>query len=364
MNSDIRHRTFSLVVVLALLLVALSWSVSSWPKALPITIGALALVGLSIPVFRPVRGRLALCFVTFGLFAASCGWMAVQFDPLVWFIDWMARLLGLTKSPFTPPPPDTIPQYIVFAGTLAAFLISLWWARDDTAMGVHPESMKEDLTNPQYLERIIGFCRSLETNLNKLDEETSWAEQLFVPLDAEVEVRTARRRQRRIAPLISALKGNLEHRFLLLLGDPGSGKSVALRKLARDLLAEVPKARRVPVYLNLRDWETPLEWSTAAPPDVAKIEINLREWVLRNLQDRLDIYGKQFLDAYFDPMTKGGHFFFILDSFDEIALLLDVDERHELVERFSEAIGHLLGGMHHSRGILASRLFRRPTAHL
>lgn len=59
---------------------------------------------------------------------------------------------------------------------------------------------------------------------------------------------------------------------------------------------------------------------------------------------------------------KRGRFFFILDSFDEIALLLGVDERHPLVDSFSEAIGNFLGGMHHSRGILASRFFRKPTA--
>lgn len=207
-------------------------------------------------------------------------------------------------------------------------------------------------------------CGRLKVNLDTLDQEANWSEALFVPLEAEVEVRTGRRRQRRIAPLIRALTGNRDHRFLLLLSDPGSGKSVALRKLARDLLGEVPKTGRVPVYLNLRDWETPPEWSAVEPPDVAKIEIDLRLWVLRNLQDRLDIFGRQFLDAYFDTMMELGSFFFVLDSFDEIALLLGVDERHPLVDTFSEAIGNFLGGMHHSRGILASRFFRRPTARL
>jgi hypothetical protein len=192
-------------------------------------------------------------------------------------------------------------------------------------MGVHPQPVKKDLRNREYQERIESFCGRLKVNLDTLDQEANWSEALFVPLEAEVEVRTGRRRQRRIAPLIRALTGNRDHRFLLLLGDPGSGKSVALRKLARDLLAEVPKTRRVPVYLNLRDWETPPEWNAVATPDVAKVEIDLRLWVLRNLQDRLDIFGRQFLDAYFDTMMELGSFFFILDSFDEIALLLGVD---------------------------------------
>ena len=358
MNSDTRHRTFGIVLIVALVLVAISWIFLSWPKALSITIAMLAFVLVSVPVFRPVRGRLALCFVTFSLFAAACGWMAFENASLVWFVDWVNSLLGKTSSELIGPPPHTISQYVVLAATLAAYLFSLWRARDDTAMGVHPQPAKEDRRDPEYRDRVENFCGRLKVNLDQLDEEANWSEALFVPLEAEVEVRTGRRRQRRIAPLISALTGNRHHRFLLLLGDPGSGKSVALRKLARDLLAEVPKTGRVPVYLNLRDWETPPKWSAVAPLDVAEIEIDLRQWVLRNLQDRLDIYGRQFLDAYFDTMMKGGDFFFILDSFDEVALLLGVDERHPLVE----AIGNFLGGMHHSRGILASRFFRKPTA--
>jgi hypothetical protein len=147
MNSDTRHRTFGIVLVLALLTVAISWTVLSWPKALPITIAALAFVLLSVPVFRPVRGRLALCFVTFSLFAAACGWMAVKNDSLFWFVESVTRLLGKTPGEVIALSPDIISQYVVLAATLTAFLVSLWWARDDTAMGVHPQPVKKDLRN-------------------------------------------------------------------------------------------------------------------------------------------------------------------------------------------------------------------------
>jgi len=173
----------------------MSWTVLSWP--FPITIATFAFVLLSVPVFRPVRGRLALCFITFGLFAAACGWMAVKYDSLVWFVDWVTRLFVQTPSEFIAPPPDTISQYVVLAATLAAYLFSLWRARDDTAMGVHPQPVKEDLRGPEYRDRVENFCGRLKVNLDQLDAEANWSEALFVPLEAEVEVRTRRRRQRR-----------------------------------------------------------------------------------------------------------------------------------------------------------------------
>jgi len=40
-----------------------------------------------------------------------------------------------------------------------------------------------------------------------------------------------------------------------VLGEPGYGKSTALRKLANMLLAEVYKTNKIPIYINLKDWQ-------------------------------------------------------------------------------------------------------------
>jgi hypothetical protein len=362
MEPKARYTTFGWLAGVALVLTALIWSILPWWKAVPFTLAALALVGMALPIFRPVRRRISLCFITFGLFATTCSWMAIQSDPLVWICEWAFKLTGQAPLPFVPPSSIYTTQYVVFAFAFIAFLASLWWARDDTAMGVHPLPIERANPGREFTERITTFCSRLKVNLDKLDEETNWSDALFVPLEAEVEVRSAHRRNRRIAPLIPALKENFEHRFLLVLGDPGSGKSVALRKLSRDLLDETSETGRIPVYINLRDWDTPRNWHIENPPQVHEVEVNLRDWIFLNLKNRLDIYARQFLDLHFDTLIEQGRFFFILDSFDEIALLLGVDERHSIIARFSEAIGHFLGGMHHSRGILASRLFRRPTS--
>jgi hypothetical protein len=364
MDADKRHVVFFGIFTLAVAVVGLSWWLSTWPRALPITAAVIALVACSVPVFRPVRGRLALCFASFALFATACAWMAVKFDPTLWIAQWIAHELSGSTSVLQPKPPDALAQYVVFAGALAAFICSLLWARDGTAMGVHPEGTVRFSGERELRDSIRGFRKSLLMNLETLDGEVNWSDQQFVPLQAHVEIRSAARPQRRIAPLMAALKGNNRHQFLLLLGEPGSGKSVALRKLARDLLPESASTGRTPVYLNLRDWTTPSEWSSTSLPTVAAIEQSFRSWALGNLQERLDAYARRFLDRHFDTMMQEGRFFFLLDSFDEIGALLEVEEKDPLVDRFSEALGRFLGGTHHSRGVLASRVFRKPTQSL
>jgi len=60
--------------------------------------------------------------------------------------------------------------------------------------------------------------------------------------------------KKRIVDLQRALRGDRATHAFLVLGDPGAGKSVALRKLARDMLDEVGRTGRVPIYINLREW--------------------------------------------------------------------------------------------------------------
>ncbi len=60
-------------------------------------------------------------------------------------------------------------------------------------------------------------------------------------------------------------------------------------------------------------------------------------------------------------MFENGRLFIVLDSFDEIPAVLDVSEGSWLIEALSDVIYKFLAGAHESRGILASRIFRRPT---
>jgi Cdc6-like AAA superfamily ATPase len=80
--------------------------------------------------------------------------------------------------------------------------------------------------------------------------------------------------------LFAGIKAFRRARLFLVIGDPGSGKSVALRELCRDLLEKTSQARLpLPVYLNLREWVPETRWSKEHPPT----EEDLRAFVLNSV---------------------------------------------------------------------------------
>jgi hypothetical protein len=203
------------------------------------------------------------------------------------------------------------------------------------------------------------FAGLLTDDLAARDRETNWSHAYFTPLEAEVEVEGSGRR--RLTDLLSALRKFRKSRAYLVLGDPGSGKSVALRQLCRELLKEVSRTHHVPLYVNLREWKADPFWTNQNLPHVADVIASLHQFVKTNVSERLDIAGQIFIRDQFDRLLETGRLFLILDSFDEIGVLLDADERSPIVRLFSDAIGRFLRGSHQGRGILASRVFHRPT---
>src|ERR1051325_10129083 len=233
-----------------------------------------------------------------------------------------------------------------------------YFSRDTTTMKEHPTPLETEFPEKQYKHLLKSFCGILRDDLNKIDRETNWSAEVFTPLDAEVEIRSRNKRLKRVTDLLRAIRSDHKSRVFLVLGDPGSGKSVALRKLCRDLLSEVNATGRIPLYVNLREWEPEKRWTEHSPPTVEA----LYRFVFKNLIDRGDVFTKDFLDKYFKKMFEDGRLFIVLDSFDEIPSVMDVNESSWLIESLSETIYRFLAGAHNSRGILASRIFRKPTS--
>ena len=120
-----------------------------------------------------------------------------------------------------------------------------------------------------------------------MNHSANWSDSFYVPVAAEVEM-TRKRTKKRYPDLLKCLKKNrkAKSRFLqkffrklsrtklfgyikfikrinkslsagrvfLVLGEPGSGKSVSLRKLCSELISEAKITHRVPVYVNLKEW--------------------------------------------------------------------------------------------------------------
>lgn len=185
--------------------------------------------------------------------------------------------------------PSSSPTIEVLLFSFFVIFIVNYLSADRTAMVKHSEPIDKEFPEKNYKSRLKAFCEILRRDLDDLNRETNWSEEFFTPLDAEVEIRTESTKKKKVTDLLSALKKDRKSKALLILGDPGSGKSVALRKLCTELLNEVQRTGKVPIYINLREWEVKNGWNEADPPTVGA----LYEFVVQNLKNRGDIFASE-----------------------------------------------------------------------
>ncbi|RWX43001.1 NACHT domain-containing protein [Candidatus Electrothrix aarhusensis] len=211
------------------------------------------------------------------------------------------------------------------------------------------------------------FCGVLRSDLASIAKAENWNDQFFTDLEAEVEAegyyytsafnRLIRKKTsglRKEPSLIKSIDRSAEQ-FLLLVGSPGSGKSVALRHLAHQLAERAIKSsgasERIPLYINLKEL-----------PSVASEKLTsdfIREFVLDNIR-RGDADTVDYIRENWDEYRRKGIWFFLFDSFDEIPAVLHAPTGSQLIQQHSEAIRQFLAGMSSCRGVVASREFKGP----
>jgi hypothetical protein len=247
-------------------------------------------------------------------------------------------------------------------------MVCVWivnhYMRDTSIAGGHPVPMDNDFPDERFDKKLESFVSALRQHLITTDRETNWSPEYYTELEAEVEIVSAAgiASKKRIADLQDAIRSDRLTKAFLILGDPGGGKSVALRKLARDMLDEVGVTGRVPIYINLREWlpavaRQNIQWTEQEKPTVQELE----SFVIDNVKGRGDVFTEDFVDKYFRKLWQHGRLFFIFDSFDEIPELLDVNEESWLINALSNVLSRFISTHSESRGVLASRAFRRPT---
>ena len=140
--------------------------------------------------------------------------------------------------------------------------------------------------------------------LRRLNNLEQWSDHRFAELEAEVETegsRTSSFRPSRGGSLsrersLSKALGRSRERLVLLEGEPGAGKSVALRHLALEMARKAMRARRadqtIPVYINLKELTRP-------GIDSIRPEL-IRDLVLRSLNRANNRDVEDFLDGNFD----------------------------------------------------------------
>ncbi|MEU1399069.1 NACHT domain-containing protein [Micromonospora zamorensis] len=220
--------------------------------------------------------------------------------------------------------------------------------------------------DPRRLRRRALFADHVESQLRRLDEREEWRDHRFARLEAEVETeggrrfllprRLHRRRDdlRREKSLSSALQRSSE-RLIVLQGEPGSGKSVAMRNAARALAVRAMRRprldSRIPLYINLKQLR---------PVDGRLDAETVRSFVLDQLNRANSRDVEQFLDDEFTSGMRDGTWLFLFDSFDEIPEVLTATELDATVGRYADALYDFLHGMNVSPGVIASREFKGP----
>jgi hypothetical protein len=212
------------------------------------------------------------------------------------------------------------------------------------------------------------FADYIESEIRRLNQKEDWSDFRFAELEAEVEAE-GNRRVSSILPFIKRTSKGLrrekslsralrqsQEKIIIVEGEPGSGKSVALRHVAYTLSQSAIKSKNInsliPVYVNLKELKREHEQVI----DKQFIE----NFVLKTLKRINDRDVDKFIDDEFQTGIKNGSWFFLFDSFDEIPEILSSADADSKIREYSEAIYDFLHGLNACRGVVASRYFKGP----
>ena len=361
-NMSANHK-FVLVILLITVAVVCTAMYASGPVAVLISALICVLVYMLRPLVMPAgygaNKIRTLCILGALGLAASWGAWSETVNILLSAL-WDTPQLANTPPWIRNIRPGGQPSLYVLVFVFGVIFIVNYFMRDKSISGGHPTPLEKDFPEESFQRKLEAFCSALNQDLVTIDRTSNWSPEYYTELQAEVEVLSASgaASRRKIVNLQEAIKKDRKSQSFLILGVPGSGKSVALRKLARDMLLEVKKTSRVPIYINLR------EWISAESNDGSYSRFDLKEleeFVVENVKRRGDVFTEEFVNLYFRPLWRSGRLFFIFDSFDEISELLDADEDSEVINSLSSVISRFISSHPASRGVLSSRVFRRPT---
>lgn len=210
------------------------------------------------------------------------------------------------------------------------------------------------------------FASVLESDLDYIDQAENWNDLQFVDLEAEVEMdgeyySTSFNRRfglksrglRRVKSLMKAIETSVELK-LVVVGEPGCGKSVALRHLAIKY-AKTAKSRRLgqhplPLYINLKELS-----AQADEVDADAIKSFVLDHVRRGRSDT-----GEYLTKNWEEFALKGQWLLLFDSFDEVPGVLHASTGSQDIKNYSLALYDFLSQYPECRSVIASREFKGP----
>lgn len=200
------------------------------------------------------------------------------------------------------------------------------------------------------LEVLLGRLSTVDlTSHWVVSLEDHWSESRYV----ELAVSSDRDPTWGAATLDTALERHDEP-LTVLEGEAGSGKSVSLREVARrrydEALRNAALPAILPIYVNLRELA-----AGQALVDSSAVESCAMDQLAAGCEGDL----RKFAEAEFRRRSSSGGLFFIFDSFDEIAGLLDGDLQ-EGSDKYSRAIQMFLAKYPRCRAVIAAREVEGP----
>lgn len=243
-------------------------------------------------------------------------------------------------------------------GTVGIVVLNMTWHRASIVPAIQiakQENKSSPLSESDYKLALSKYCAALKGELDNIDRSTNWSDRDWTVLEAEVQTIDGRTSKRSLLPnLVKALSSDKKTPLFILLGEPGAGKSVSLRKLVRQLCDSAPRSGILPIYVNLR--------TIREAPDPAEMTpIWLLNESRRIARQMTGVDGRPLLNGWYEALRSQGRIFFIFDSFDEFPPILESDNsspQHRAVCRvFQQLIGSLLSPC---RVLIASREFKQP----
>ncbi|WP_420644587.1 hypothetical protein [Candidatus Leptofilum sp.] len=181
--------------------------------------------------------------------------LTIQLQAETEFISWLLALLGYVGVIF-----------LIIAGVWG---ILFFVAKIKELWLIEAQSLFLKLEEKRLIGRRSRFAEHVEREIYRLNSLEEWRDYRYTELEAEIEAE-GERLVRSWIPLKKKVRGGLRRekslskaiessteRLILVEGDPGSGKSVALRHVAVSMATRAAHSRRadvlIPIFINLKE---------------------------------------------------------------------------------------------------------------